>query len=352
MCGLLGFIGSSNDPVKTKELTTALFDITQERGVDAAGYYCVSEFGQNKIYYHKQPGPSSKLIYEKNYLDIWNNNLNLGIFHCRAASVGVGLPSDNINNHPFISTDLKKAVIHNGIISRDEYNYLKNIYQTESSCDSEIILRVLEQHDSPIVDNLSFLLSHTINSQFAIAYSQIEKNNRSLFLFRNKHRPLFMANLIDQIGQIFFFSTLDIFFEALEKIKTKKIFINCDNLLEIKPYEIHEIIYNKSNEIEMNIFESVFTDENCNMKDKFYNISSANDITFNIEKNSVQKSKQDVVFESVALLAKNQKELENNILNLLQKKEQDNASYEKTINEIKELNDKINYLNNNIKGKI
>ena len=102
----------------------------------------------------------------------------------------------------------------------------------------------------------------------------------------------------------------------------------------------------------MNIFESVFTDENCNMKDTFYNISSANDITFNIEKNSVQKSKQDVVFESVALLAKNQKELENNILNLLQKKEQDNASYEKTINEIKELNDKINYLNNNIKGKI
>ena len=241
MCGVAGFIGKSKDLHKTKALVTELFDKTQVRGTDASGYYCITE--NNNIFYKKQPGPSSLLIDTEEYQNIWESEVVSGIFHCRAASIGIGEPSNNINNHPFVSADMKKAVIHNGLISSSEYNFLARSYKLDSKCDSEIILRILEEEADEITNFKKFYRS-TKNSFFAVVYSCIEGNQKRLFLTRNRHRPLFFIDLTDEIGQIFFFSTLEILTHSIWNLRMRGIiFNNMSKIYSLKPYELIRFVF-------------------------------------------------------------------------------------------------------------
>lgn len=250
MCGLLGFIGDSKSPEFTKQLTTSLFIRTQARGIDASGFYCAGEFGSNQIFYHKSPTPSSTFINQAEYKSIWKNKLNLGMFHCRAASQGVGLPAINQNNHPFVSHDNTKAIIHNGIIPKSEYDYFRKYYDVETKCDSEMFLRILEQNGN-VFDNLENFLSLTDYSHYAVCFSQIADEMREFFLFRNEHRPLFIADLIDKLGQIYFFSTYEIFKNAIDDIR---IDLNDAKIYEIKPNRLLRIRYNNNSKFDIEEF--------------------------------------------------------------------------------------------------
>ena len=59
--------------------------------------------------------------------------MKLCLLHARHATVNCGEPENNINNHPFISHDNKKILAHNGVIDREEYELLKEIFPTEST---------------------------------------------------------------------------------------------------------------------------------------------------------------------------------------------------------------------------
>jgi asparagine synthetase B (glutamine-hydrolysing) len=236
MCGILGFIGESTDQNKSRILITELYETMQVRGIDAAGFYCCSTNGN--VYYYKQPGPSKDIIKTKHYQDIWEENLDLGIFHCRAASTGVGLPSENENNHPFVSDNYKKAIIHNGLINFKEYQNLKILNSVKTECDSEIILRVLEK-DNNIFNNIKYLFDNTKNSYFSIAYAESNYKIKKLILTRNKHRPLFFLDVRKECGQIIFFSTFEIFLSSINTLKSKGFeFDFYKNFYNIKPYEI------------------------------------------------------------------------------------------------------------------
>ena len=220
MCGLFGFIGESKNPQLSNELSTELFIKTQSRGIDASGFYCTDSFNSKKINYYKKPVPAVDFVKTKEYQNLWKNNLNLGLFHCRAASIGVGIPAFNQNNHPFVSKDLRKAVIHNGVITRDEYEYFKQHYEVETECDSEIFLRILEQ-DNTFAEKAKKFFSHAKLSHYAVAFTENTESNRKLHLFRNEHRPLVVIDLLDELNQIFFCSTIPIFYEAVDCVKTK-----------------------------------------------------------------------------------------------------------------------------------
>lgn len=242
MCGLLGFIGDSKLPEFTKQLTTSLFIRTQARGIDASGFYCASEFGNKNVFYHKKPAPSSTFINQTEYKSLWKHKLNLGMFHCRAASQGVGLPALNKNNHPFVSHDNTKAVIHNGIIPKTEYEHFRKYYDVETACDSEMFLRILEQ-DNNVLENLKKFFSYTDYSHYAVCFCKIDEESRELYLFRNEHRPLFIANLIDKLGQIYFFSTYEIFKSAADDIR---IDLKNAKVYEIKPNRLVHIKYGQN----------------------------------------------------------------------------------------------------------
>jgi glucosamine 6-phosphate synthetase-like amidotransferase/phosphosugar isomerase protein len=217
MCGILGFIGKSKNALLSQKLVTCLFQKTQVRGSDASGFYCASDFDRKEVFFHKLPEPSTVYVENIAYQKLWENDLNLGIFHCRAATQGVGLPAENKNNHPFVSENLQKAVIHNGFINKSEYKILKSLFETNTDCDSEIVLRILEQNPN-FEDSLSEFFGLTEKSAYAVAFAEVDEHVRSLTLFRNIHRPIMIVDLRDLLGQIFFCSTLEILLQAVHSV--------------------------------------------------------------------------------------------------------------------------------------
>lgn len=235
MCGIAGFIGKSKRPKITYELATCLFDYLELRGTDAAGIWGTEAGKKGRIIYHKEPGRSSNFI----KLDIWERveklKPNLLLMHARATSPGVGHASDNKNNHPFVSTDHRIAMIHNGRVSEAEH--LKQKYQIRSDTDSEVLLRMYEhgvEHEEDIdvdaepdvatrLKGLRDIWSLVHEGAMAVAFGEIiDADTRHLYLFRNQHRPLWLADVRDTLGQIFFFSSPDIWYRAVASSDTLK----------------------------------------------------------------------------------------------------------------------------------
>jgi glucosamine 6-phosphate synthetase-like amidotransferase/phosphosugar isomerase protein len=313
MCGLLGFIGNPIDKNKTKKLITELFDKTKVRGIDAAGYYCVDK--NNNVFYKKKPGLSTNLIKTNAYEELWENELNIGLFHCRAASVGIGVPSDNKNNHPFVNRSNNKAIIHNGLINSQEYLLLKKFFDVESDCDSEIILRVLDREDKDISENIELLLSFTKNSMFAWAYAEKNESYNTLVITRNKHRPLFVADLREEFGQIIFFSTMEIYLNALSVLKKNNFSIKTQpKFFEVNPYDVIKIKNFKDNTFDIRIskckktnidaFNFILNDKKHSNKTYLFNVwnkmqEMSEQINSYIKENEFSNIKSDEIIENM-----------------------------------------------------
>jgi glucosamine 6-phosphate synthetase-like amidotransferase/phosphosugar isomerase protein len=251
MCGLAGFIGKSKQPHTSFELFTSLFVNTQVRGVDASGIYAVDT--ENNITTFKDGVPSEVLVNYDEYLNLERMDLNLLFGHCRQTSVGVGGAEDNLNNHPFVSDKKNIAVMHNGRIDQEEYESLSKVYNTVGKCDSEIILRHLENNYNKtseedadlILEPLTHFVGLCPASQYALAIGEVKKDDRVLYLLRNVHRSLWYFDLTKQLNQIFFASTDEILFTSLLHIFPKYINIDEIKLYKIEPHCIVKINFSE-----------------------------------------------------------------------------------------------------------
>jgi glucosamine 6-phosphate synthetase-like amidotransferase/phosphosugar isomerase protein len=252
MCGIAGFIGKSKNNTLSFELLSELFERLDSRGIDASGYWLAESGDDGSVYTHKQPGRSSEFINS----DIWKSNknveVNLALVHARGASRGSGNPLVNKNNHPFLSEKSNIALIHNGRI--DEYDSLKKKYNVHSQCDSEILLRIFEQAKHQYSENflneyvgilperermagIKDIFSYVTQGHMAVAIGEWKNNNgRNLWLFRNEHRPLWIADARNNLGQIFFFSDPLIWKSAANALGDKSI-IN-SKIIEVIDHEI------------------------------------------------------------------------------------------------------------------
>ena len=163
--------------------------------------------------------------------------LNILLVHSRRASQGIGEPANNANNHPFVSDDGNLALIHNGRIF--EFDKLKNDYPIISQCDSEILLRIVEagQYNKSDFDDLD---SHVAQRMIGIRdiFSQIQEGHMAvaigerwkqvsyLWLFRNQYRSLWVVDLRDTLGQMFFCSTANLWCESLGGTEGVKYLVN------------------------------------------------------------------------------------------------------------------------------
>jgi glucosamine 6-phosphate synthetase-like amidotransferase/phosphosugar isomerase protein len=251
MCGLAGFIGKSKQPRTSFELFTSLFVNTQVRGVDASGIYAVDT--DNNITTFKDGVPSEVLVNYDEYLNLERMDLNLLFGHCRQTSIGVGGAEDNLNNHPFVSDKKNIAVMHNGRIDQEEYESLSKVYNTVGKCDSEIILRHLENNYNKtseedadlILEPLTHFVGLCPASQYALAIGEVKKDDRVLYLLRNVHRSLWYFDLTKQLNQIFFASTDEILFTSLLHIFPKYINIDEIKLYKIEPHCIVKINFSE-----------------------------------------------------------------------------------------------------------
>lgn len=233
--------------------------MTETRGTDAAGFWGVDVLG--KVFYHKEPVRSSELVKHAAWEELNGRNLDMLFVHARAASQGVGEPRTNKNNHPFTSTDKEISLIHNGRIP--EFDLLKRKFQVLSECDSEIILRIIESgnayDDAEVIKEFDALpleigrrmmgirdvFSLINHGHMAVAFGERHADGRrNMWLFRNKHRSLWVVDLRSVLGQVFFCSTPDIWQDALAECNTS--LGSVQKLIELPPEEVwHFQINNK-----------------------------------------------------------------------------------------------------------
>jgi len=257
MCGICGVIGESKDPAASFEVLTQLFLKTESRGEDAAGYWGAQKGREGAIAYHKEPGKSTDFVKKKVWRKISKFDPNLMLLHCRYATPGIGVPAVNHNNHPFVSADKALALIHNGKVPDIEYRALAQRYELVSKCDSEILLRVFEagkfrdddtlRKDFPDWDTeiavrlaaLRDIWSYMTHGAMAVAIGEwLDHGTRMLWLFRNKYRSLWLADLRHTLGQVFFFSTPKIWHDAISDCSTMEKYLYNVQIVELPSEEI------------------------------------------------------------------------------------------------------------------
>lgn len=256
MCGICGFIGLSKKPKATFEIITNLFDYTEIRGTDASGIWATEIGEEGKVLYHKEPIRSGQFIHKEFWAKVGKFKINLLLAHARATSKGNGHARFNNNNHPFVSLDKRIGMVHNGSI--DESGDLAKKYQCLSDTDSEIILRIFEKGiDSSDPEYLKAdikevpewianrltgikdIYGSIQRGAMAVAIGEREKSQRNLFLFRNEKRPLWMADLREGLGQVFFFSSPEIWYRAIcECSAATKAILKDQKIIEIPSEEV------------------------------------------------------------------------------------------------------------------
>ncbi len=262
MCGIVGAIGLSKNPAVSHELLTSLLSKTESRGDDATGFWATMQKKEgdivtNDVFFSKEPKKSTSFVRENDIWKSWKGeNIDLMISHCRRRTNLNGTEANNINNHPFISKACDIALIHNGNIP--EIEMLKGQYDVKSDCDSEILLRLFQSgfhYDDPYIKStlgdlrldgarklkemseeepipdwcprwmgIRDLFARVNHGAMAVAVAEIWNNNtRALWLFRNKERPLHIVDAREELGQIFFVSTPELWREGLSHSSAKDI---------------------------------------------------------------------------------------------------------------------------------
>lgn len=246
MCGIAGYIGPSKNNEISFELLSKIFQQNESRGIDASGFWGFDS-SQQKVYTYKEPTRSSNFIKQDFWKSLTDNQFDIIVTHARGASKGYGDPLDNRNNHPFLSENNAIALIHNGRIEEHEYAALKEKYQLETNCDSEILLRLFEcesdyelNYQESRLESLHEIFSSINHGHMAVAIGEIYKDTSNLWLFRNRHRPLWISDLRHNLGQFFFFSDPDLWINVIDSMSsTCKKFLGKQIFTQINPEQIY-----------------------------------------------------------------------------------------------------------------
>lgn len=266
MCGIAGFIGNSKKQKISYELITAMVSCLEIRGLDATGFWATEESDKDYkggIYYYKQAIKSSLFVRNPMWQSINNKKINMMVAHARATSKEGGNPDNNVNNHPFVSADREIALVHNGNI--DEISCLKKKYQTISETDSEVLLRIFEHGLSKDyfgidgvpdqicqkIMGIKDIWSYISRGAMAVAIGErVDDYTRELWLFRNEKRPLWLADLRSQLGQVFFFSSPDIWYSAMESNpELKELCWATQKIIELPQAQVWHMRIDKDNKI-------------------------------------------------------------------------------------------------------
>ena len=143
----------------------------------------------------------------------------------------MGTPNINKNNHPFVSSDKSIGMIHNGRIPHYFYEILKKKYKVNSDCDSEIFLRMFEAgkryEETEFTDfdeitaarlmGIKDIWTYAKEAHMAVVIGERIEDRRDLWFFRNKYRSLWLIDLRDALGQLFFCSTKEIWSSAVQR---------------------------------------------------------------------------------------------------------------------------------------
>ncbi len=154
MCGIVGFIGTSN---AVNFLTDGL-KLLEYRGYDSAGITVLSDSGFNTVKTtHRIENLKTDGIYGAN-----------GIGHTRWATHGSATTE---NAHPHLSENQKFAVVHNGIIENYaelKEDLLSDGFTFHSETDTEVIPCLLQKHYKSDLKSAVFNTLSQLKGSYAI----------------------------------------------------------------------------------------------------------------------------------------------------------------------------------------
>lgn len=200
MCGIAAFSLVPGSKVNARALGHALLTQIESRGSHASGFSFVDLNGDPGIY--KQPKPGSQLSMAE-----MPRKVKSAILHTRYATQG--LPSDNRNNHPVLSTDKSIALVHNGVISNDHLLRadLGMTLANSGEVDSAVIPNLIAQGGVKALAKLS--------GYAAIAWIDGTEGNGVIRIMRLKTSPVAFTHLSD--GSFVMASTPQLLRAALEQ---------------------------------------------------------------------------------------------------------------------------------------
>jgi glucosamine 6-phosphate synthetase-like amidotransferase/phosphosugar isomerase protein len=220
MCGIAGYSGNSREGQwsETYTILRELFIASEHRGRDATGFAALTEPldapNRQSVIVGKQPLTASRYVKTD---DVWNGLARRRccaiIQHVRAATHGAADTGDNRNNHPFASSDGTLQLVHNGIVMNEADLVDQFSLRRQSECDSEVLLRVVEQAKTP-AEGLETCLQEV---QGSLAVAVLDSRRSIIYLTTNGGRPLWICRLRDE-QRMFFGSTAAILLTALEKV--------------------------------------------------------------------------------------------------------------------------------------
>lgn len=180
MCGVIGIHSKKANVALIEEI----FRQSMVRGKHATG---VSWLRDGTIYTIKEGIPAEEFIEKHDFNQFVNEDGGVYLIgHIRYST------SDIRFNQPF--SDGEISIAHNGVISQEPVEQWK--YKTETSNDSEMILRSFQEGQHPLVD---FPIS-----SMAVC---VLREDKTITGFRNEARPLWLSQDADGV---YFTSTKDI----------------------------------------------------------------------------------------------------------------------------------------------
>ena len=148
--------------------------------------------------------------------------------HTRHATHGD--PHNNVNNHPFVTDDGRYALVHNGVISDHFALACRQGLRLESDCDSEVLLRLVEQAHCPA----AALAKAMWTCRGSMAVAVYDRRRHVVWLARNEGRPLAVCKLRGGSGW-FVASTPELMMSGLRRAVGSDAYRHVEVLLPLAP---------------------------------------------------------------------------------------------------------------------
>lgn len=242
MCSIVGAAGpihqlSHKLQEEFHEFLSCLFSMAEVRGRDAAGFWV---WRDDHYVFEKRPIPAEDLIKRSpRWKSLRYHPGSLYLLHTRAATEGD--PNDNVNNHPHIGSH--SVMVHNGCIFNFEAIVKKYNLQLGSDCDSEVLVRLVENKDG-VEDGLKHMFQATYENTgtASIAVAVVDRREPNKILCtRNHGNPLYLYRS-KKFNCTFFVSTEQIFELALELLYGVKTPDVIEATVEnVTPYHLYEL---------------------------------------------------------------------------------------------------------------
>jgi glucosamine--fructose-6-phosphate aminotransferase (isomerizing) len=215
MCGIVGYVGQTAEDKwsETYRLINALLVAAEMRGKDATGFVAATEpfksRHQQRIITDKQPIPSSRFVVENSAWRSLAHHRSIAVIgHTRLGTHGTS--NNQLNLHPFSSSDRSLFLVHNGVVQNHKELSAKHGLRPLGECDSESLFGIVNKTEN-IADGFKTCLREVTGSMALAAY---DHRKGQMFLARNDGSPMWLMRLRND-RHLFFASTAPILLTAL-----------------------------------------------------------------------------------------------------------------------------------------